>query len=203
MVPLLSNLDWLSGPPPEGTPASVAPFGGHRWLGFSDEYQSARDLVEGIDRIECGSDLREKFFAFAAPYDLTRFPDADIVRHIAGRLVTGRLDPASPVQWRPPQGDAADTEPAEREEPPEEEPPLEEPPPATEEETAWIKFKVVDEQSGEPVKGVTLHVKTPDGKIRQIRTGPDGMAEISGIQPGSCSIERIVDTDALEVKAVE
>jgi hypothetical protein len=177
----------------------------HRWLAFSDEYQPTRSLVADLDLIHNRVALRETLFPFAAPFDLTRFNDEEAVFHVAARMVTGRLEAVPRFEWRGAHGDAADVGAAQQAEP-EEEPPAEEPPPpppASEEETAWIKFKVVDDETGDPVKGVTLHVKTPDGKTRQVRSGADGMAEINGILPGSCSIERIVDSDALEIKAVE
>lgn len=203
MVALFFNSDLDSGQSSHGT-GQRTPFGGRGWLDFSDEYECTQQLNRDRESIAKVLALRESFFRFASPFDLTRFPDEDVILLLADRLVSGRFEWGPGEAPRVPFGEAAaSAEPTVAEEEEEAPPESEAPPPPVEEETAWIKFKVIDEDSGEPVKGVTLHVKTPDGKIKQVRTGPDGMAEISGIQPGSCSIERIVDADALEITAVE
>jgi len=77
------------------------------------------------------------------------------------------------------------------------------PPPEPEEaEKTWIKFEVLDEESGQPVPGVTLAVKLPDGAITKATTDGSGVIEFRNIDPGTCSIESMTDSDALEVLSI-
>ena len=76
-------------------------------------------------------------------------------------------------------------------------PPASKPPPAP--LTTWIKFQVLDDETGQPVQGVVLAVKLPDGTTKKSTTDASGMIEITGIPPGTCDIESMIDSDALEV----
>lgn len=75
-------------------------------------------------------------------------------------------------------------------------------PPVTERKH-WIKFKVVEDATGQPIPGVVLRVREPSGSERDYTTRPDGMVEIDEIDPGTCDILRMTDEDALEVVRVE
>ena len=67
-------------------------------------------------------------------------------------------------------------------------------PPVTETKH-WIKFKVVDDESGRPIPGVALHVREPRGLERDYTTRPDGMIEIDEIDPGTCDVKSELDFD--------
>ena len=56
-----------------------------------------------------------------------------------------------------------------------------------EEEKSWIEIELVDE-ADQPVAGAKYQVELPDGKIATGTTGPDGMARITGVEPGTCKI---------------
>lgn len=56
------------------------------------------------------------------------------------------------------------------------------------EKTAWIKFRVVDDQSGDALPGVLLKVTQPNGRMFDYTTRPDGMVEVDGIDPGACDV---------------
>jgi hypothetical protein len=86
-------------------------------------------------------------------------------------------------------------------EPPPDEP--DEPPPDVPVETSWIKFRVVDDATGDPIAGVTLNVGLPDGSKRDFVTRPDGMVEINDIDPGTCEIHRVDDPRSSEVVRVD
>jgi hypothetical protein len=59
--------------------------------------------------------------------------------------------------------------------------------------TCWFELRVVDELTGNPVGGVELTVKLPNGITDKFRTQPDGALKIGDIPPGtvdiSCSVE--------------
>jgi hypothetical protein len=50
----------------------------------------------------------------------------------------------------------------------------------------WIKFKILDE-SGKPVRGITVQIKLPDNSISENTSDEKGMIEINNIDPGECS----------------
>ena len=58
--------------------------------------------------------------------------------------------------------------------------------PAAAREIAWIKFKVVLDKSGDPIEGIKLKIRLPDGSEIERPTRADGMIEINGIQAGTC-----------------
>ncbi|MFH1748441.1 MAG: hypothetical protein ABIG44_15515 [Planctomycetota bacterium] len=55
-------------------------------------------------------------------------------------------------------------------------------------EEHWIKIKVVHDLTSEPIPGVKLRVRLPNGKLYDQTTRPDGMIEINGIDPGTCDV---------------
>ena len=55
-------------------------------------------------------------------------------------------------------------------------------------EIASIKFKIVLDKSGDPIEGVKLKIRLPDGSEVERATRADGMIEINGIQPGTCDV---------------
>jgi hypothetical protein len=125
--------------------------------------------------------------------------DQRLLKYLAANLITGRLQTVRSGEWqwavtsgsqRP--GEAREQEQADDEEAP---------PPS--DEKTWIMFEVVDDETGDPVKGVTLRIKLPDGQMRNATTDGSGMIEITDIPPGTCDIERMIDFDTLEVVAVE
>jgi len=74
--------------------------------------------------------------------------------------------------------------------------------PADTPERDWIEFLIQDDETGEPVGGVMLKVKLPNGEIRDFTTGGDGKIAIPDIDPGSCEITKMIDEYALEVLEV-
>ncbi|TWT42188.1 hypothetical protein RAS1_33180 [Phycisphaerae bacterium RAS1] len=62
------------------------------------------------------------------------------------------------------------------------------PPPGAGDRASWIKLKVVDDESGNPLPGVVLSVTQPNGKAFDFTTRPDGAVEVHGIDPGECSV---------------
>ncbi|MCI0329567.1 MAG: carboxypeptidase-like regulatory domain-containing protein [candidate division Zixibacteria bacterium] len=77
------------------------------------------------------------------------------------------------------------------------------PPPTRVKESKWVKFLIVDDESGQPVEGVVLTLKLPDGTVKDFRTNAGGTVEIRDLPPGSCELQKMEDPDAFEVVRVE
>ncbi len=54
--------------------------------------------------------------------------------------------------------------------------------------TSWIKFKVVHNQTNDPVVGVRLKITTPSKTVRDYQTRADGMIDVQGIDMGACDV---------------
>ncbi|MCP4246027.1 MAG: type VI secretion system tip protein VgrG, partial [bacterium] len=64
-----------------------------------------------------------------------------------------------------------------------------EPPAAEEEEkeTTFIKIRLLNDE-GEPVAGERYRVTCPDGTVKEGTLDANGMAEVTGIEPGECDV---------------
>jgi hypothetical protein len=76
------------------------------------------------------------------------------------------------------------------------------PPPKKAPEKTWIEFKVVWDETDEPVPWVKLRITLPDGIENFYTTRPNGTVRIKDILPGTCDIGEMIDKDALEVVKV-
>lgn len=74
---------------------------------------------------------------------------------------------------------------------------------ATEEETDWIEFRVVNDETDEPMSGIGLKIKLTTGETKDYTTDGSGMIRIDDLPPGTCDIEEILDPDASEIVQVE
>ncbi len=74
------------------------------------------------------------------------------------------------------------------------------PAPAPKGETeTWFKLEVVDDDTGEPVAGVSFTLKLPDGSRREVTTDASGRIELTGLAAGTCDIEAMRDDAGWEV----
>jgi hypothetical protein len=76
------------------------------------------------------------------------------------------------------------------------------PPPKKKPEKTWVEFKVVWDETNEPVPWVKLRITLPDGIENFYTTKPNGTVRIKDIIPGTCDIGEMIDKDALEVVKV-
>lgn len=74
---------------------------------------------------------------------------------------------------------------------------------APEEETDWIEFRVVDDETDMPMSGIGLKIKLPTEEIKDYTTDANGIVRIDDLTPGTCDIVEITDPDAGEVVLVE
>lgn len=65
--------------------------------------------------------------------------------------------------------------------------------------TNWVAFQVVYDDTDEPVSGVDLKIKLPDGTANIYTTDAAGKIYIAGLPEGMCDIKEMLDNDALEV----
>jgi hypothetical protein len=177
-------------------------------LESSDEVDplTLRDFSDTGSALSFLQDLRDDPFSMAVlrglaeeryrASDISNLNDHRLLEIVASELESGRLRVAG--VFRPLTIGGKAHAPAEGEA---EEPAPEPAAPATDEKT-WIKFEILNDETGQPVQGVTLAVKLPDGTIKKSKTDGSGMIEIRDIDPGSCSIESMTDSDALEVLSI-
>lgn len=178
-------------------------------LSFPDEF-SARAFVRQLlrEKSNTGS-LRRYLLRAGFVTNLSRLDDRKLIREFARRLVSGRIrivrvdKGTHPARWAIPGGTST-----QREEKPTEERPRPRPVAFTEvrdtEETRnWVKFRVVDDETGEPVQGVTLKLKLPSGEVGKPTTNRRGGIDLYDLTPGTVDIQEIIDSDALEVVGME
>lgn len=67
----------------------------------------------------------------------------------------------------------------------------------------WVEFRILDEETGEPVRGVALRLRLPDGSLVTRVTNADGLVRVTDLRGGMVDIVRIVDDDAFEVLRLE
>ena len=75
-------------------------------------------------------------------------------------------------------------------------------PAAVPEAEHWIKLQIVDDDTNEPVKGVSMKIKLPSGEVKQFKADSNGTIEIKGVPEGTWDIEEMIDSYALEVVEV-
>jgi type VI secretion system secreted protein VgrG len=70
--------------------------------------------------------------------------------------------------------------------------------PGDKSKTGWIEIQLVDD-AGKPVAGESYEVEMADGTVASGTTGADGVARVSGIDPGTCKVRfPNLDKDAWE-----
>jgi hypothetical protein len=142
----------------------------------------------------CMSVLRDLVVERHCTSDLSNIHDHRILELVAWELESGRLRVAEEFRPMPPIGRArapVEDDTGDR--------PFTPPPESPTDEKTWIKFQILDSETGQPVAGVALTVKLTDGTIKKSTSDGSGVIEFRNIPPGSCSIESMSDTDALEV----
>lgn len=73
-------------------------------------------------------------------------------------------------------------------------------PPPIIEQDHWIKIKVVLDATGDPIPGVEVRVRQPDGHERNYETRADGVVEVQEIDPGVCAASGPLNVGAQRVE---
>lgn len=62
----------------------------------------------------------------------------------------------------------------------------------TERQKAWLRFQIVEDKTGKPIKGLKLKITLPDGSEATKETQADGAVEIRDVNPGLFSMTAAV-----------
>lgn len=74
--------------------------------------------------------------------------------------------------------------------------------PAVPTEPGWVRFRIVDEATGEPLRGYKLVVRGELGKEIELDDGGSGLIEAKDLPEGPVGLVRIIDNEAYEVVEV-
>lgn len=146
---------------------------------LDDEFEACFTLDSLLDDHHAMHMLRELYAERLADADAQLRSDHEVLSAVKRLVRVGELSVIRENVFVP-SGRVTRTEaPAEPENP--------EPPPP-DEKKHWIKFKAVDDATGNPISGVKLHVREPRGQERDYTTRPDGMVEIDPVDAGVCDL---------------
>ena len=175
-------------------------------VSFPDEY-SALTFLRGFLRDPYSlTRLRGHLLRRGLGANLSRLDDQGMVRALARHLISGRIRVVR-KERRPPPGlsggpEGAATQPEEKaaEERPPKRPVVfpESPGPRN-----WVRIRVVDDETDEPIPGVALRIKLPSGEVGRPRTNRRGTIYLDDLSPGTLDILEILDDAALEVVGME
>jgi hypothetical protein len=132
--------------------------------------------------------------------DVSRMDDQEAIRLLAWRMARGAIKLASRAEAR--QSVAFPIATAEDEQA-QMEALVEETPPAEETSLDWVEFRFVDAETGEPLTGVSLKLKLPDGQTKELKTNASGVIRLTNLVPGTVDIEEVISNDALEIVQFE
>ena len=171
------------------------------FMDFRDEFFAYRFLRDFMNNPLNMMTLREVLVESLPITNVFRLTDDDILEQLAWQIARGRVrlvlhEYASAMGT----GGSADSAEAEEEE---QEEPAPVPADATQEETYWIAFQVIDDEANEPMSGIRLKVKLPTGAVNEYTTNADGLVRIDNLPSGTCDIEEIFSSYALEIVQVE
>lgn len=157
-----------------------------------------------------------RHWAYARDFPVRRSDD-DLLRDLAQAAFSGRIvlamrkrrvltaygdesrrpsrpDDPAPRPVRPPRP-APPTRPDRPDRPPA--------PPPPQEVRTWIEFRLLDDETEEPISGVPFLIELTDGTTATHTTDSSGMIRIDGLDPGTCGIHRISADGAPEVTRVK
>lgn len=67
----------------------------------------------------------------------------------------------------------------------------------------WIEFRVIDDETEEPVSGLKVSIKLPTGEVSDYTTNASGVVRIDNLPAGTFDLEKIIDQEVFEVIRVE
>lgn len=172
---------------------------------YADARLLLRSLANDTANLEA---LRRVLRRYGSQTDLPGAADEEMLDYFARLIAEGRMRIRGELPGETPGGGTETPPPKRPKQKPQEEPlprapapPPRKPaaPAAPETTLSWIKFKIVDDETGEPMSGVKLKIKLPDGSVQELTTDGQGMIHVTDIPSGSSDIQDMFDDDALEV----
>ena len=164
-------------PPPDGVR-----------MKFADVHDASSLLRRLLVDLSSVAPLREVLAAAAVDTDLAMLGQRELVARLARLLVTGRVR----VYRFEPRVFAAPGTPDDEQQKPEKPAPLKE-------QKYWIHFQLVDDETGEPVPGVTAKLKLPTGEIKEVTSDGEGRIRVRGLPSGTWDLQQMECSDVLEV----
>jgi hypothetical protein len=148
-------------------------------------------------------------------YGIAEMDDHEVLRQLAYRLACGSIKlselaafTGTFTRWArfEPAPSMSATRPTEISEPteaPRARPAASSRSPVTAPPLTWIEFRVLDDDTGQPVSGVKLRLMLPDGTTGTYSTNAEGKVRFTDLIAGVVDLEQMLDDDALEVVHLE
>ena len=172
---------------------------------FPDEF-SAKSFLRRFLRDEKGmTSLRNHLLRGGFTSEICRMDDQEVIGEFARHLVSGRIKvvrvwgDARPDRPALSEGAAAQPEEVAEERPPKRPVVF----PESRGPRNWVRLRIVDDETDEPIPGVVMRVKLPSGEVGRPRTNRHGTIYLDDLSPGTLDILEILDDDALEVVGIE
>ena len=157
-------------------------------LEFDDTHEAATFLWRLLHDLSFVAPLRDVLLAAVVDAGLSMLGDDEVIARLARLLVIGRVR----VYRRAPRVFAAPGTPDDAEKKKEKPAPLKE-------QKYWIHFQLVDDETGEPVPGVTAKLKLPTGEIKTMTSDGEGRIRVRGLPSGTWDLQQMECSDVLEV----
>ena len=157
-------------------------------LEFADAHVAASLLHRLLEDPACAALLRDLLVEVTVDASSSMLGQHQVVARLAQLLVTGRIK----LHRRAPKVFAAPGTPEDADKKPEKPVPLKE-------QKYWIHFQLLDEDTGEPVPGVTAELKLPTGEIKRVTSDGEGRVRVKGLPSGSWDLQQMECSDVLEV----
>jgi hypothetical protein len=121
-------------------------------------------------------------------FDVHRLEPDELLARVAGLLVNGRI---KILRTYLPAGSGTGQEPARQAGTP----PAKAPAGIAPGKKHWVEFRLVDDSTGDPIPGVELTIKLPDGSIEKRTTDAGGYVEVNDTLKGDCEISVEIKKD--------
>ena len=157
-------------------------------LTFGDVHEAATLLRRLLTDMASDAMLRALLVEVTLDSCSSNLGQHEVVTRLARLLVTGQVR----VHRRGPKVFAAPGSPDDADK-------KQEKPPSLEEQKYWIHFQLLDDETGEPVPGVTAKLKLPTGEIKMVTSDGEGRVRVRGLPSGSWDLEKMECSDVLEV----
>ncbi len=175
-------------------------------LSFPDEF-SAQSFLRGfLPDPSSLTRLRNHLLRRGLGANLSRLDDHGMIREFTRHLVSGRIRVVRVDRGSPPvhsvvsEGAAAQPEEETAEERPQRRPVVF---PKSPGPRNWVKLRVVDDETDEPMPGVMMKIKLPSGEVGTPKTDRRGTIYLDDLSPGTLDILEMLDDDALEVVGID
>jgi len=159
----------------------------YEFIGANDSLLKFNDLPAAMTFLRAFQDNPAQMAALRdlvtdSSFDVHRLEPEAMLAHIAGLLVSGRIKILR--SYQPGRSVAAPELAGNKKSAPAAKAPTGVAPA----KKHWIEFRLVDDTTGNPIQGVELTIKLPDGSVEKRTTDAGGYVEINDTLKGNCEI---------------